>query len=342
VSIENGQRQDDPAAAGKRRTGGATSERVQYAFAMAIPFGYSLRPPTPYDLEAVGEVLVADDPDEDTRTLDAGFVRSEWSRPGFDAATDAWVVVDGHGVVVGYAQVMLEDQDIADSWGVVHPEHRGRGLGSALLDRVEARAGALLAGLASSRLRHAIEARDGAAAALLRARGLRPVRHFWHMQIDLVEPLEQGLAPEGTVIGAIAPREDLAAVHAVLHEAFAGDWEYHPGPFDRWSEDHASDPGYDPTLWLLAREGHTPVGAVTAIVSDGRGWVNELGVVPAQRRRGIAAALVRCLFVTFARRGVRRVILNVDAQNPTGATTLYERVGMRVVKRWVLWERSPV
>jgi hypothetical protein len=33
------------------------------------------------------------------------------------------------------------------------------------------------------------------------------------------------------------------------------------------------------------------------------------------------------------------VLLNVDAENPTGATALYERVGMRIVKRWDLWDR---
>ena len=29
----------------------------------------------------------------------------------------------------------------------------------------------------------------------------------------------------------------------------------------------------------------------------------------------------------------------VDAESPTGATALYERAGMRLVKRWDLWER---
>jgi ribosomal protein S18 acetylase RimI-like enzyme len=50
-------------------------------------------------------------------------------------------------------------------------------------------------------------------------------------------------------------------------------------------------------------------------------------------------ALLRRSFATFADRGVRRVILNVDAENSTGATALYERAGMRVVNRWDLWER---
>ena len=43
---------------------------------------------------------------------------------------------------------------------------------------------------------------------------------------------------------------------------------------------------------------------------------------------------------TFAARGLRRVLLNVDAENVTGATAVYERAGMRVVNRWDLWERG--
>jgi ribosomal protein S18 acetylase RimI-like enzyme len=50
-------------------------------------------------------------------------------------------------------------------------------------------------------------------------------------------------------------------------------------------------------------------------------------------------ALLRRSFAMFADRGVRRVILNVDAENSTGAVALYERAGMRVINRWDLWER---
>jgi ribosomal protein S18 acetylase RimI-like enzyme len=128
-------------------------------------------------------------------------------------------------------------------------------------------------------------------------------------------------------------------MHAVLTEAFADDWDYHPDPFDRWADDYASGPNYDPTLWLIARDGRTAVGALTADASEDRGWVGEIGVLATHRGRGIAGALLRRSFATFAARGVGRVLLNVDAENPTGATALYEGVGMRIIKRWDLWER---
>jgi mycothiol synthase len=71
------------------------------------------------------------------------------------------------------------------------------------------------------------------------------------------------------------------------------------------------------------------VGALIASVSDDRGWVDVLGVLAPWRGRGIAGALLRRSFATFAGRGLRQVLLSVDAENPTGATRLYERVGMR-------------
>jgi ribosomal protein S18 acetylase RimI-like enzyme len=67
--------------------------------------------------------------------------------------------------------------------------------------------------------------------------------------------------------------------------------------------------------------------------------VDWLAVLDSHRGRGIGAALLRRSFATFADRGVRRVRVNVDAENATGATDVYERVGMYVANRWDLWER---
>ena len=305
---------------------------------MDLPAGYELRAPTLADLDAVADVFIADDLDDAGEVvLDADFIRTVWTRADFDLDTCAWVIVDAEGTIVAYAHVVLDAPDIAGSWGLVHPEYRGRGLGSSLLDLIERRAAELLAGLPTSRLRHSIDAGDGAAAAMLRARGIRPIRHFWHMGIDLEGSVEPAEAPEGIEIGGLETPEDLPVVHAVLAAAFAEDWGYHPEPFDRWAEEYASDPTYDPTLWLLAKDAEVPVGALAA---GDNGWVGEIGILSSHRGRGIAAALLRRSFATFAERGVGRVMLNVDAENPTGATALYERVGMRVIKRWDLWERT--
>jgi mycothiol synthase len=309
---------------------------------MELPDGYTFRAPRPDDLEAVADVLVAEQLGSGAReaALDADFIRQAWSRTDFDLAADAWVVTDGADAIVAYGQVEREEPALIESWGVVDPEHRGRGIGSSLLDRIETRAEELLDGVASPQFRHAITAGDAAAAGMLGRRGLQPVRHFWHMQIDLTDPIEPAPAPAGVDIGGIDPAEDLPVIHAILEEAFVDDSGDHPEPFDEWVAGLETSPTHDPTLWLLARDEATPVGVLAASAGDEGGWVDWLAVLASHRGRGIGAALLRRSFASFSARGLRRVRLNVDADNRTGATGVYERVGMRVVNRWDLWERS--
>jgi GNAT superfamily N-acetyltransferase len=166
---------------------------------MDLPSGYQLRAPTPDDADAVAYVLA----DAGQTVLDADFLRDEWSRVGFDLSSDAWVVADGEGTIVAYGQALRDEPSIVEGWGIVHPTHRGRGIGASLMNRIEQRAPELVAGLPSVRFRHAIDADDRAAAAMLRARGLRRVRNFWHMRIDLVGPVQPGPGPTGIEITVI-------------------------------------------------------------------------------------------------------------------------------------------
>ena len=60
----------------------------------------------------------------------------------------------------------------------------------------------------------------------------------------------------------------------------------------------------------------------------------------AWRGRGLAKALLRRTFCEFWRRGVIHVSLDVDADSPTGATKLYESVGMEVEVEQVVFEKA--
>jgi hypothetical protein len=89
---------------------------------MTLPTGYRLRAPAPGDLDAVADVLIADELGRAGQVvLGVDFVRDEWSRVGFDLATDAWVVVDGEGAIAGYVQAMREEPAVVDCWGSSTP-----------------------------------------------------------------------------------------------------------------------------------------------------------------------------------------------------------------------------
>jgi mycothiol synthase len=82
---------------------------------MDLPSDYRVRAPSAEDLDAVAEVLIAGDLDAaGQRVLDAGFVQDQWSRVGFDLASDAWVVVHPGEAIMAYGQVMGAAVGVAD------------------------------------------------------------------------------------------------------------------------------------------------------------------------------------------------------------------------------------
>jgi ribosomal protein S18 acetylase RimI-like enzyme len=178
---------------------------------------------------------------------------------------------------------------------------------------------------------------------VVRSRGFEQVRTFRHLQIDLAgAPPDPGERPAAIEIRGIGPDRDLRRIHAIFVEAFSREWGYRPIPFEEWVGTEVETPGFDPSLWLLATEGDEAVGALSGVVWGDRGWVGELGVRAPWRGRGIASALLRRAFATFASRGLPRVMLNVDSENSTGAVRLYERVGMRTVRAWDVYEKPLV
>ena len=120
-----------------------------------------------------------------------------WARPRFDLETDAWVV-EHEGNAVGYAQVWAEDEAHVSGFALVHPEHTGRGLGSALAGLIEGRSAELAAG--DARLHSATIPEDVDAARLLTARGYAWARRFWHLQIEFDGPQEEAVAPHGITL----------------------------------------------------------------------------------------------------------------------------------------------
>ena len=305
-----------------------------------LPDGYEIRPASIEDLDAVAAVMRAADEDVTGGSdLDADMIRDLWTSPSIDLALDAWVVSTG-SAIVAYAHVQEDGDARLKGWGDVHPEHQGRGIGSALLDRAEARAVERFQAVPAGMLDLAVSDGNEEAAALMRSRGLERVRSFRHMEIALDgAPVDPGEPPDGIEIRAIDPERDLPSVHAIFVDAFRDEWAYREITFDEWRSNEVDTPSFDPGFWFIAEDEGGPVAAISGLIWGQIGWVGELGVRKPWRGRAIAAALLRRSFATFDARGLTRVRLNVDAENPTGAVALYERVGMRKVRGWDVFEK---
>jgi len=99
------------------------------------------RSPKLEDMVAITELIKACDVDEygiaDSTMVD---LASNWHQPGFNLATDAWVIVTNKGQAVGFTCVWHRDYEQIFTFVCAHPEYRGRGIGTLLLRLVEERA----------------------------------------------------------------------------------------------------------------------------------------------------------------------------------------------------------
>jgi mycothiol synthase len=311
-----------------------------------LPEGYLLRRPVPEDAEEVARMMIACDVDEtgqpDTSVED---VRDDWALPRFALDRDAWVVTAGptaaRGSVVAYAwawdRVPHEDLQ-GDVY--VHPEHRGRGIESVLLSLLEGRTLEHVPSAPSgATVRLGVFAMTGTAlAAELARRGYAHVRTFLRMTIDLARGYPPTPALEGIEIRPFRPGVDEPALHRAIEEAFADHYRFAPEPFSDWISRRTGHAEFDPTLWRLAWEGDEVVAGVLPYQFEDLSWIRELGVRPRWRGRGVGRALLLETFREFERRGRSRVSLGVDAENASGATRLYESVGMREEQRHDLYQ----
>jgi mycothiol synthase len=300
---------------------------------LSLPDGFSVRPATLEDAAAVNELVVLVDEEVQGWSDSTEADLLDWWRL-VELERDSWVV-EQDGSLAAYS-VLFPHGENAELDGFVHPMKTGLGLGSWLLATGERRARER--GLSTARTWCLTP--DDVARRLFEQLGYREARRFYRMLIELDEPPPAAEWPEELRIGTFEP-DDARAFHAALGEAFEDEWSFVSLPFDEWVEHRVKAPDFDPTLWFIRRDGDE-IAAVLRGDPDrgGAGWVGAIGVRKPWRKRGLGLALLRHAFGEFYRRGQPRVALGVDAQNPTGATRLYERAGMHVAYEAVAFEKA--
>ena len=309
------------------------------------PTGYTVRHPTREDLPAIAAFTQACDlADFGGTDFTLAMFEREWAMPRFDPATDAWVIESERGEIVGYTSITRRPRLAPEAGGWVHPAHRGRGIGTLLIDLAEERTREIVTAPGAEEPHAAVQmtnAMTPGASELLEARGYRVDRTFWRMSIALGDDEPPAPAwPDGIALRPMQAGIDDRAVYDAMITAFRDHWHSSPLPFPEWRELRMGNRVFDPTLWLLAWSGDRLVGASLNADEDGEAWIQTLGVLREARGRGLGMALLIESFRVFHRRGHRHVYLGVDAENPTGATRLYENAGMVVDRTWLHWEKQ--
>ncbi len=279
-------------------------------------------------------------------------IHYEWQSPSFDLARDTRLVFAPEGALVGYMELWAMAPYVRlYCWGRVDPQYRGLGIGSALLHWAEndARQRILLApDHAQVMLVQGALSTDLQAQELLMVLGFEKARYFSRMMLELNGAILEPVLPQGIVIRPYVQGVEERALVRAIAAAFKDHWGHVDRPEDEdyrlWMYRIENDPDFDPSLWFVAVAGEEIAGMSLChshLTEDPEmGWVGTLGVVRPWRHQGLGLALLHHSFREFQRRGRRRVGLGVDAQSLTGATRLYERAGMKVVRQYINFEKE--
>jgi mycothiol synthase len=285
------------------------------------------RPPTPADAPVVTrlvndsllhEIGMAD--------LDPHELEKRWRQSG---SLDHLAVAQTHaGEIVGYLATEV-DAGSAHIYfeGCTAERALGRGIGTALIKETQARAEAL-----ASQLKKPVtletDVNGQAACDLLAAQGFQVTGRNFAMFMDLDDDLPppewpQGIAPRPYVVG-VDDRE--------FFDVIVRGFEMDPAITAESWLNRKTLPDFSPDLWWFAQSDHDAVAAIECRdhwhAQSDTGWVKNIAVLAGWRRMGIGRALLLHAFARFRLEGRSRVVLGVDADNPTHAREFYESIGM--------------
>jgi mycothiol synthase len=311
-----------------------------------LPPEFTLRHAAWTDLDAVAQLMLAvctADGDSTVAPSPSDLLQA-WKSPGFQLETDAWVVTTPEQRVVGYEEFVNRHAHVLlNGDGYVHPEFRELGIGTALLSCLDERAQAEIVqaepGLRVF-IRNAMAVGDKTGREIHEAAEYKPVRFSWRMEINLESAPQPVRWPNGVELRPFDLAKHDRQVHMAHEEAFSDHWGYAPHSYKFWETRMRGHADFDPTLWLVAWEGNEVAGYALCRYKQEIGWVAVLGVRRPWRKHGLGMALLQHSFGEFYQRGTKIIGLTVDASNPTGATRMYERAGMKVVTEYIFYEKE--
>jgi mycothiol synthase len=232
------------------------------------------------------------------------------------------------------------DPEAGDASGelVVHPAHRRKGYGTALISE-------LAAGVASHGIRLWAHGDQPGAAGLARSTGFTRVRALWQMRMPLTGPaVASPVLPAGITLRTFRPGQDEDAWLEVNYRAFA----HHPEQGGWTREDlelREAEPWFDPAGFFLAERDGELAGFHWTKVHPAQpggtpiGEVYVVGVDLARQGGGLGRALTLVGLAHLQQLGLTQVMLYVDESN-TAAVKMYTALGFTRWSTDVMYRRA--
>ncbi|MEV6648923.1 GNAT family N-acetyltransferase [Amycolatopsis sp. NPDC051371] len=227
--------------------------------------------------------------------------------------------------------------------GGVHPAHRRRGIGTALVE----------AGVAAAKVLHTrhhprsklvvdVHKAEHIAglAELMRSRGFAPARYFRRMEHPLgdVAPVDEPRIEPWSE----ATDEDFRQVR---NEAFEDHWGAVPMPADMWRNKIINQTFRPDVSFLFRDAAGVPVGLLVTMSWDADTEATGIrdahfmvvGTLREYRRRGFAGALLAHALHAAADQGYDQTSLVVDSASPSDASGVFEKAGFVPKTGYIRW-----
>ncbi len=182
---------------------------------------------------------------------------------------------------------------------------------------------------------------------LVLSEGYLPAHHSLEMVRQDLDDIPDLSLPAGASIRSVGP-EDVRAVWELIREAMRDHRNYSEKQYDEAHfQQCLSEPTCDPNLWAVAWAGDRPVGVVRTYINAAenkqygrrRGHTEGIAVAREWRRKGVASALIAESLRILRRCGMTSATLDVDAQNPSGAVRVYERMDFVTAKSFTFYQK---
>lgn len=294
------------------------------------------------DLQPICDLInLCDDTDKLDEGASVADLRVWIERPDRDKARDIRIWEDADGRMLAVGQILMppggEEVD-GFFYFRAHPEARNQGVETEIIDWGAER----LREVATERglpgyLRTGTRDFDTYGRSIFESNGFEIARYFLTMRRTLDQPIPAPQLPEGFTLRHVDANDeaDIARWVEMYNLSFIDHWGFHPATLEH-RKHRMTSPSYKAERDLVAVSPDGTFAAFCLCLIDAEdnarknrndGWIGVLGTRRGFRKIGLGRAMLLAGLRKLREDGVDTAVLDVDAENPTGALGLYEAAG---------------
>ena len=268
-------------------------------------------------------------------------------RPNFDFEGRFIAELDGKPVGVVHAHVdklRKEKKGFIHTFGVI-PEFRGCGVEEKLVElainELKKREMNLAQAWTDYKRNERIQ--------LLEKLGFKLVRGESDMEIDLTNiPSNIGENTQVTIrLLQKNVEEDIKMLNWLSNECFKEHFNHRPRTIEETRHSLLNNPYHKEQEFFFAVLKQKSVGYIGVGIDEKynieknvkSGFILTIGVLKPCRRKGVGTRLMLQGLETLEAKGMTKAMLDVDDFNPTKPIKLYEKIGFKVAKKYLIYEK---